>query len=164
MNDLERLAVAQAAYKALGAMVSASDPESLRGRVDGLLREDYEEKGTDRFRLKVNGQEVGTLSARFTKETHRLVVEDMGAFADWLVGDGRMYLELFLRSPRGRGLVDACAAAIFADGEVPAGCAVYTEPPRFDGTVIKGCEPEKVAPALGMTLPQAVAGLLAGGE
>ena len=50
------------------------------------------------------------------------------------------------------------------DGEVPRGCTAYTEPAHFEGTVVKGCEIERVASALGLNLPQAVAYALGDGE
>ena len=59
MNNLEKLAVAQAVYKAVGAIVSTKDHDSLRGQIDAELIEQFEADGTDRKRLMLNGQEVG---------------------------------------------------------------------------------------------------------
>lgn len=155
-TDLERFAVAQALYKAIGAQVRTGEPDNLRGRVDDMLRADYREKGTDRYRLKVGGTEVGTLSLKAGREQARLIVEDETAFLDWLFGDGLGYLAEFVRSPKGRALVDYMATAVVTDGEVPAGCSAYTEPAHFEGTVVRGCEIGDVAAALGLNLPQAV--------
>lgn len=161
-TDIERFAVAQALYKAISQQVKTGEPDNLRGRVDDMLRADYKEKGTDRYRLKVGGVEVGTLSLRQGRETTRLVVEDELAFVDWLFTDGIGYLYQYLHSPKGRQLVDFMASAIVADGEVPRGCTAYTEPAHFEGTAVRGCEIERVASALGLNLPQAVVYALGG--
>lgn len=164
-TDIERFAVAQALYKAIAAQVKTGEPDNLRGRVDDMLREDYKEKGTDRYRLKLNGAEVGTISLRAGREQTRLIVEDETAFMDWLFDDGIGYLHEFIRSPKGRALVDFMASAVVTDGEIPRGCTAYTEPAHFEGTVVKGCEIEDVAAALGLNLPQAmVYALTEGGE
>lgn len=161
-DDIQRFAVAQALYKALAEQVKTGEPDNLRGRVDDMLRADFKEKGTDRFRLMVNGAEVGTLSMRQGREAVRLIVEDELAFVDWLFTDGIGYLYAYLHTPKGRQLVDYMASAIVTDGEVPRGCTAYTEPAHFEGTVVKGCEIERVASALGLNLPQAVAYALEG--
>lgn len=158
-NELEQLALAQAVYKAVGAMVATGDPDNLRGRVDWMLLDDYADKGTDRYRIKVNGEEVGSISARMAKQQTVYHVEDVEALTDWLAGDGRWALEAFVNR-KGRALLDFCASMMIGNGEIPPGCSAYTHPARIDGTVIKGCDPERVAAALGLTLPQAVMGLL----
>jgi hypothetical protein len=164
-SELERFAVAQALYKAIAAQVKTGEPDNLRGRVDDMLRDDYKEKGTDRYRLKVGGVEVGTLSLRLGRAQTRLIVEDETAFLDWLFDDGIGYLHEFINSPKGRALVDFMASAIIADGEVPRGCTAYTEPAHFEGTTVKGCDIEDVANALGLNLPQAMMyALTEGGE
>lgn len=161
-DDIQRFAVAQALYKALAAEIRTGEPDNLRGRVDDMLRADNREKGTDRYRLMVNGSEVGTLTLKQGKEVTRLVVEDEPAFVDWLFTDGIGYLYQYLHTPKGRQLVDFMTYAIIADGEIPRGCTAYTEPAHFEGTVVKGCEIERVASALGMNLPQAVVYALSG--
>ena len=161
-TDIERFAVAQALYKAIAAQVKTGEPDNLRGRVDDMLRADKREKGTDRYRLMVNGSEVGTLTIRQGREATRLVVEDELAFVDWLFTDGIGYLYAYLHTPKGRQLVDYMTSAIVTDGEIPRGCTVYTEPAHFEGTVVKGCEIERVASALGLNLPQAVVYALGG--
>ena len=161
-DDIQRFAVAQSLYKALGEQVRTGVPDNLRGRVDDMLRADFKEKGTDRFRLMVNGSEVGTLSLKQGREAVRLIVEDELAFVDWMFTDGIGYLYQFLHTPKGRTLVDFMASSIVADGEVPRGCTAYTEPAHFEGTVVRGCEVEKVADALGLNLPQAAVYALTG--
>ena len=164
-SELERFAVAQALYKAIAAQVKTGEPDNLRGRVDDMLRDDYKEKGTDRYRLKVGGVEVGTLSLRLGRAQTRLIVEDETAFLDWLFDDGIGYLHEFINSPKGRALVDFMASAIVTDGEIPRGCTAYTEPAHFEGTTVKGCDIEDVANALGLNLPQAMMyALTEGGE
>ena len=161
-DDIQRFAVAQSLYKALGEQVKTGVPDNLRGRVDDTLRELNRQVGVDRIRLMVEGCEVGTMTLKQGHETTRLVVEDELAFVDWMFTDGIGYLYQFLHTPKGRALVDFMASAIVADGEVPRGCTAYTEPAHFEGTVVRGCEVEKVADALGLNLPQAVRYALTG--
>ena len=155
-NDIQRFAVAQALYKALAEQVKTGEPDNLRGRVDDELRRLNKEAGVDRIRLMVEGEEVGTMTLKKSKEATRLIVEDEIAFADWLFTDGLGYFCEFLRTPKCRPLVDYMTTALVTDGEVPRGCTAYTEPAHFEGTVVRGCEVERVAAALGMNLPQAV--------
>ena len=166
MTELERLAVAQAAYKRLGEIVSTKDADSLRGRADADLLADFAANGTDRRRLMLNGQEVGKLSAAVSpaKTTQRLYVEDRSAFSAWLFGDGLSCLTAFMADNWSK-LVEAAADSMLVDGIVPDGCTVYDEEQaqRLQ-TKITGCNPEDVAQALGEGLPPAFMGLLMGGE
>ena len=81
LNDLQRLAVAEAMGKAIKEMTNPRGGEhgapTLRTEADDALRADFEASGTDRRRISINGQEVGTLSARLSKpESGTRVVVD----------------------------------------------------------------------------------------
>lgn len=158
-NDvLGQLAVAQALYREFGRMVKTGEPDNLRGRADALLADGV----VDRVKLKVNGKSVGTLSARWEHARTYLRVEDREAFADWCVGDGSAYTrEWIVRGMRG-SIADFCTSALVTDGEIPDGCEVVEEPERLVGTVLRGCDAEDIADALGMNLPQATVYALTG--
>lgn len=161
---MERLAVAQAAYKALGRIVSAKDPGSLRSRMSGALLEDFGRDGTDRRRVMLNGVKVGMLSVRVPEPRERTVAEvtDEAQLLDWGADDMRDYL-------RSRGLVEDFALWEREQGYGPAsipGVTYKTIAERGQATtILNGCRPEDVAAALGEGLPEAISGLLAeGGE
>lgn len=166
MTELERLAVAQAAYKRLGEIVSTKDADSLRGRADAELLADFAANGTDRRRLMLNGAEVGKLSVAVSpaKTIQRLYVEDVKAFAEWLADGGIACFEAFM-AKHGEKLLQYAADSMVVDGVVPDGCTAYEEKqPQALQTKITGCKPEDVAQALGEGLPPAFMGLLMGGE
>ena len=140
-NGLERLAIMQALYKELGKQLSTRNPDSLRAAEDAALISRYEEDGTDRRRVNVNGTPVGYLTLKFAKERPRAIVEDPGAFAEFLATDGASMLAEYVRE-KGQAMADWFIERM--DGELPGGCSAYVEPPHPDGTVLKGCELEDV--------------------
>lgn len=166
MDDIERLAIAQAVYKAVSDAVSTRGGRrgaaNLRTRVDDAVKRAYVETGADRTRLRVAGEEVGTISVKLSKpvDAAEPCVEDAAALVGWLRGsDGGR--DALMRLVHGEpGLVLRAATA---DGELPDGCRVrkVVEPPRITGTLLR-VDPAKVAAALGDGLPGAVAGLLEG--
>ena len=170
LTDLQRLAVAEAMGKAIKDMTNprggAHGAPTLRTECDDALRADFEASGTDRRRISINGQEVGTLSARLSKPESgtRVVVDKDFDFVDWLRhSDGGFDTLLRLvRDPKTR---DAIIAAATADGELPDGCRVegYEKPASWLGTSLR-VDPKKVGEALGAELPSAVVGLLEQGE
>lgn len=170
LNDLQRLAVAEAMGKAIKDMTNprggAHGAPTLRTECDDALRADFEVSGTDRRRIVINGQEVGTLSARLSKSESgtRVVVSDGGELLYWLRNSdgGRDALGRLLADPKTRqAIVDAATA----DGELPDGCRVesYEKPAAWLGTTLR-VDPKKVGAALGAELPSAVAGLLGGAD
>ena len=170
LSDIQRLAVAEAMGKAIKDMTNprggAHGAPTLRTECDDALRADFEASGTDRRRISINGQEVGTLSARLSKPESgtRVVVGDERAFVRWIMaGDGgEDAIWRLIHEPKTR---DAVIAAATADGELPDGCRVesYEKPAQWLGTTLRVSVP-KVGTALGAELPSAVVGLLGGGE
>ena len=170
LTDIQRLAVAEAMGKAIRDVTNprggAHGAPTLRTECDDALRADFEASGTDRRRISINGQEVGTLSARLSKPESgtRVVVDKDFDFVDWLRhSDGGFDTLLRLvRDPKTR---DAIIAAATADGELPDGCRVedYERPAAWLGTALR-VDVKKVGAALGAELPSAVVGLLGGGE
>ena len=160
-SDAEALALAQAMYKALGAIVSTRDPDSLRGRIDATMRERFESEGIDRMRLTINGTEVGRLSAKVSKRTREVhtYINDGVAFSRWMQ-DNEDAATAFAEAHR----TEFARWAVENLGEVPDGVIVEARdvPGGFAGTTLTGCTPERVRDALGADLPEAMAGLLAG--
>ena len=169
---VERLAVEQALYNAIGRDVKTNVDGNLRAQVNEHFRDLYEMTGATGFEVRVNGRKVGTFGFNRVKGTpaktvHEFVLldharcvavmdedPDFGAFA-------HRYVEHHL---------EEVARAYFEQtGTVPDGCDVLTHevPATPDGIRPNGTlrvSPEKVADALGPRLPQAIAGLLEGGE
>ena len=161
-NDSQRLAVMQTLYNELGNEVSARNPDGLRAKVDDALLCDYAENGTDRRRISINGEEVATLSIRFSKEHARAIIEDCSALADWMADPERRQLLVALLREKGQAVADWYMDVL--SGEIPDGCSAYVEPKRPNGTVLK-VDRERIISALGMNLPQAmVYALTDGGE
>ena len=170
LSDLQRLAVAEAMGKAIRGMTDprggAHGAPTLRTECDDALRADFEASGTDRRRIVINGQEVGTLSARLSKPESgtRVVMDKDYDLVDWLRhSDGGF--DALLRLVRDGKTRDAVIAAATADGELPDGCRVesYDKPAAWLGTALR-VDPKKVGAALGAELPSAVVGLLGGGQ
>lgn len=161
-SDLERLALAQAVYKALGSIVSTKG-DSLRARLDAEVVADYPLTGVKSRDVLLHGEKVGTYAVKLTKPVDgveaRLV--DAEAFIRWIrESDGGMDMLKRLVYSEPARLVKLASC----DGELPDGCRVerVVEPSRVSGAVLK-VSPEKVAAALGDGLPSAVMGLLDGG-
>ena len=170
LNDLQRLAVAEAMGKAIKDMTNprgaAHGAPTLRTECDDALRQMYEAEGVDRKRIVINGQEVGTLSARLSKPESgtRVSMSDTGEFVRWLrESDGGFdaLWRLVTSSKTNQAVIDAATA----DGELPDGCRVesYDRPSTWLGTALR-VDVRKVGAALGAELPSAVVGLLGGGE
>lgn len=159
---LQRLAVAQALQNAVKPMLDQRRPGSERAEADDALRELYATDGVDRQRIRINGEDVGTLSLRFSKGRDGVepAIEDSERLVRWLRGsDGG--LDALRRLVYGEpGLVLKAATA---DGELPDGCRMREvhEPSAISGTALR-VDAAKVAKALAGELPAAVAGLLGG--
>ena len=170
LTDIQRLAVAEAMGKAIKDMTNprggAHGAPTLRTECDDALREMYEAEGVDRKRIVINGQEVGTLSARLSKPESgtRVVMDKDFDLVDWLRhSDGGF--DALLRLVRDPKMRDAIIGAATADGKLPDGCRVegYEKPSTWLGTTLR-VDVRKVGAALGAELPSAVVGLLGGGD
>ena len=169
-EQIERLAIEQAVYNAIGADVSARDPDNLRGAVNAYYHDLYEQTGATGFEVRINGQKIGTYG--FSKVrgqrayTERVVtVTDVDAlmadasdeFAAWLADYMREHMaELAVQYATETGeLLDGMAVV---EREHPA----TPDTIRPNGTL--RVRPERVAAALGNALPATIAGLLEGGS
>ena len=152
LSDQEKLALAQAFYKAAGELVSTKNPDGLRAAVDEKYVQMYMDTGAKSFDVKLNGSKVGTYSIKVKKAESgaRLSVEDQPALLEWAIENGCATVDM------------KKVEQLFAEtGEVPDGCRVltYERPERVDGTTLR-IETEKVAEALGARLPEAMQQLL----
>ena len=169
-EQIERLAIEQAVYKAIGADVATNDPDNLRGEVNAHYRDLYEQTGATGFEVRLNGQKVGTYGFNKVRgqkaHTERIVtVTDVDAlradesdeFNDWLSAYVTEHLsELAVQYAQETGeLLDGMAVV---EREHPA----TPDTIRPNGTL--RVKPEKVAAALGNALPATIAGLLEGGQ
>ena len=170
LTGIQRLAVAEAMGKAIKDVTNprggAHGAPTLRTECDDALRADFEQDGTDRRRIVINGTEVGTLSARLSKPESgtRVVIDDERAFVRWIIaGDGGE--DAIWRLIHDHKTRDAIISAATADGELPDGCRVesYDKPSTWLGTTLR-VDPKKVGAALGAELPSAVVGLLGGAD
>lgn len=194
-DAFERLAVAQGVYKAVAQAVSTKSDHNVRAEADDALADLLTTTGTDRVKLRVRGHDVGTLSVRYAKANHEPQVDDPEANAAWLAENGEDTYELHpewltknqlervarvmrdvnpasvvirrvIRPEVREGLAEGPnGEVVTADGEVVPGMSWFDVPKHAVGTTIRGCEPGKVAAALGGALPETVIALLGeGGE
>ena len=169
-EQIERLAIEQAVYKAIGADVDTNDPGNLRAEVNQHYYDLYEQTGATGFEVRLRGQKVGTYGFSKVKgqkaHTERIVtVTDVDAlmadaseeFAAWLADYMREHMaELAVQYATETGeLLDGMAVV---EREHPA----TPDTIRPNGTM--RIRPEKVASALGNALPATIAGLLEGGR
>lgn len=164
-DALERLAVAQALYKELGAITSTGNPYSLRGMCDEELREAWEANGDKSRGIYLNGQEVGTLSVKVTKPGKPKVVQvDVAESATWLVEQLEERPD-WLLGWLGAHSTEIAQACLDATGEVPDGYEVRQDAGgAYAGTTLTGCTAERVQAATGVLLQSEVLALLEGGE
>lgn len=166
MTPIERLAIEQAIYNAIGEDLKTGRTGNLRGEVNEVYLDLYQRTGATGFEVRVNGQKVGTYG--FSKvrgqkaHTERIVtVTDVDALrAD--ENDGFLeYCSGWLEEHLPELAVQYCTET----GELLDGMAVVErEHPATPDTIRPNgtlrVKPEKVAAALGNALPATIAGLL----
>lgn len=139
---------------------------NLRTEIDDSMIALYETTGADRVKLKLNGQEVGTLSLTFTKPKQgvEMRVTDTKKLVEWLreTDEGADVLSAIIC---GASCQKAVIDAARDYGFLPDGCAMVevNEPKHYKGTMLK-VDGLKVARAMAGELPSAIAGLLGMGE
>lgn len=169
MNSIERLAIEQAVYNAIGADLKTGIPDNLRGEVNGFYLDLYERTGATGFEVRVNGQKVGTYGfAKVKGQPERTVTELRVTDEDALRADKsdefNDWLGAYLTDHLGELAVQYCQET----GELLDGMELVevTTPATPDTIRPNGTlrvRPEKVAAALGNALPATIAGLLEGG-
>lgn len=157
VSNEERLAV----ITAFGKAVKQAEKQ-VREEVDAQMREDFMEHGVTQKQLTVNGQKVGTISARVTKEkdVNFPIISSLPEFVEWLrTSDGGLDTLNRLATARPDWVVDAA----IADGELPDGCEMTKRHERatMTSTTVRVQLP-KVIDALGNNFGAAAAALLTG--
>lgn len=157
VSNEERLAV----ITAFGKAVKQAEKQ-VREEVDAKMRDDFMAYGVTQKQLSVNGQKVGTISARMTKEKvgKYPMLKSAPEFVEWLrTSDGGLDTLNRLVSIKPDLVLDAAVA----DGELPDGCELVErcEPPMMTGTTVRVQTP-KVVEALGNNLGAAASALLTG--
>ena len=170
MNAIERLAVEQAVYNAIGADLKTGREDNLRGEVNGFYLDLYERTGATGFEVRVNGQKVGTYGFSKVKGTPERTVQefqvtDMQALRCWDDDAFHEYVAKFFD----QHLAELAIQYAQETGDLPDGVELVevTTPATPDTIRPNGTlrvRPEKVAAALGNALPATIAGLLEGGN
>ena len=157
VSNEERLAV----ITAFGKAVKQAEKQ-VREEVDAKMRDDFMAYGVTQKQLSVNGQKVGTISARMSKQKvgHFPSIANAQEFVEWLrTSDGGLDTLNRLVTVKPDLVLDAAVA----DGELPDGCEMVErfEPPMMTGTTVR-VQTQKVVEALGNNLGAAAAALLTG--
>ena len=169
LNAIERLAIEQAVYNAIGADLKTGVPDNLRGEVNGFYLDLYQRTGATGFEVRVNGQKVGTYGFSKVKGTpERTVTEVRVTDVDALRADASDEFAAWLAEWVRDSLPDLAARYCEETGELLDGMEwVTTTTPATPDTIRPNgtlrVRPEKVAAALGNALPATIAGLLEGG-
>lgn len=163
-NDVEKLVIAQALYKSIGAQVDTKSSTNLRARVDNYYKNLQMRTGARTFDLKMNDVLVGTYTRRKVKEKREkheqhLNVDNEVQLKKWLAGVTNEELREYALDT----LHDFARYKYEHDGEIPYGCTVETiiipgEPEKYTG-VLK-VDPQLVGQALSSQLPESIRGLL----
>lgn len=166
MKLTERVAVLTAMQKAVKAEL-----DRARAEADGEMRRRFAEDGTDRMRLIIDGEEVGTLSLRCDGSGYEVTDEE--AFHDYLWENGGLSVSHRLKpeyAEEAYGLWGADRPWMFESEEKPdegfcklmervgdmmvvsgLGDPVPGVRPcgkRPKGVTVRGCDPRKVVPLL----------------
>lgn len=168
-NPIERLAIEQAVYNAIGADLKTGVPDNLRGEVNGFYLDMYERTGATGFEVRVNGQKVGTYGfAKVKGQPERTVTEVRVTDVDALCADASEEFNDWLSAWLTEHLPELAVQYVQETGELLDGMELVevTTPAVPDGIRPNGTlrvRPERVAAALGNALPATIAGLLEGG-
>lgn len=168
-NPIERLAIEQAIYNAIGADLKTGVAHNLRGEVNAHYLDLYEQTGATGFEVRVNGEKVGTYGfnkvkgtpARTTSEIRvndeqAVRADDRDTFSDWL--------DAWLNAH----IAELAVQYATETGELLDGMEVVTvdEPATPDGIRPSGTlriKPTFVAQARAALEGGPIAGLLGGG-
>ena len=170
LNDIERLAIEQAVYNAIGADLKTGVADNLRGQVNGFYLDMYQRTGATAFEVRLNGQKVGTYGFNKVKgqperEVTELRVADHAAMMADKSDDFMAWCSQWLQDH-----MDELAVQYATEtGELLDGMEYVTEtiPATPDGIRPNGTlrvRADKVAAAMGNALPATIAGLLEGGN
>jgi len=130
MSDIiERLAIEQAVYNAIGADLKTGVPDNLRGQVEAHYRDLHDSTGADRFRVQVNGIDAGVYRFDSVGGKPRLTVTDMDALQSWDDPDFEEFCGRWVAHN-----VETLARKYFeSTGVIPDGMELTTEPEGVKG-------------------------------
>lgn len=185
MKPHERLAALTAMEKALKDAI-----KEARAEANGFLMDSYEDLGVEKMALRLGGEKVGEFVVTFNREGFEVTDSDaFGEFAlDYGMADVRRTIRPEMMESAIRALEDVFEPEVLAqtvreevvlrpdwekamenvDGVVQymdSGMnvpGVRAVPKTVKGTMVRGCEPDKVFPILN-AMPEGVSGLLLGG-
>ena len=155
LKPIEKLAIAQAIYKKIAAIVSTKDADSLRAQCDADMRTNYENTGAKSYDVVINDKKVGTYSVKTSKPRQDVIfdIENMNKYIGWCIDNNCINAD------------DKQAMRIFeSTGEVPDGVKIRTveRPGGYAGTTLK-IDENDVIDALGDALQENAVKLLEGG-
>jgi len=166
-EDIRNLAVAQALFKVVKSEVATGNEFNLRGRVDAIMRERFNEAkklgiAPKSFDIEIDGEKVGTYSITTSKpkpaETSiEMKVGSNGELFKWAVMLGYIKVDM-----------DAVQEHFERTGEVPPGCELVpvttsaVEGGKIERTSLR-IDQKKVSHALGAELGDVAKDLLEGG-
>jgi len=169
-NHIERLAIEQAVYNAIGADLKTGVVDNLRGEVNGFYLDLYRQTGATGFEVRIGDKKVGTYGFSRVKGTpERTVTElrvtDTEALRAYDDEDFDEFCARWVLDHIGEIAVQYAAKT----GELPDGVEYVTETiPAVPDTIRPNgtlrVRTDKVADALGNALPATIAGLLGGGN
>ena len=169
-NPIERLAIEQAVYNAIGADLKTGVTDNLHGEVNGFYLDLYQRTGATGFEVHVNGQKVGTYGFSKVKgQPERTVTEVRVTDPQALRSDQSDDFNDWLTQYVAANLESLAVQYAQETGELLDGMEYVTETiPATPDTIRPNgtmrVRPEKVAAALGNALPATIAGLLGGGR
>ncbi|MBR2681260.1 MAG: hypothetical protein IKE23_11025 [Exiguobacterium sp.] len=167
-EKIKQLALAQALFKSVKELVATGDEFNLRGEVDAIMAERFEQAKKigltpKSFDIEIDGEKVGTYSITTTKakpqEEHvELRIENNAEYTKWAVEHDCVTVD--------HKKVDRLFELT---GEVPDGCVaeIVTTPADKGGRISKTTlriDPQKVEYSLGADLQGMTAWLLGSGD
>ena len=184
MKPTEKLAVLTAMKKALDVAL-----KEARAEADDMLADAYDDMGVEKMALKLDGEKVGELLVTFTKDGFEIC--DRAAFESFAMDYGMAEVRRTIRPDMMESAIKALenvfseevlaetveeTVVIHPDWELAmanvGGVVQYMDsgmnvpgvmpvPKRVKGTMVRGCEPDKVIPIVNQ-LPEAATLLLGG--
>lgn len=155
LNDVQQLGALSVVINELEQMRS-----ELRSKCDEALREQYETMGVDRYRIAINGVEIGTLSAVLNKPSSKTIVyindpealvhDDPADILEYIRANLQAYADW--KAAQGESDIPGCEVVI---QETPGG--------TWKNSTLRGCDPKFRGVVMG-ELPDVIAGLLGGGD
>lgn len=156
-SGIERFAVEQALYSAIGSDLKTGRADNLRGEVDAHYRALNAQTGADRFRVSAGGTDAGTYRFDHRSGKDELAVTDWDDLASWDDPDFLEFCGAWVRSH-----LDRLAREFFEEtGVVPDGMELTRTPDELRGVYV----PDRgLVSRVRAQIDGGIAGLLEGGQ